>query len=370
MKKIIALILAFMMMFSLCSCQLLDEILGQFGEQVNPDDDKPDDKPDTPPIDDDDKTDDDALSENEVNVIIIAGQSNAEGNSNVKNLEQYCKDNNYDFSKFVYGYEDVKISFHHHFYYADLDAYTTNKIDPFKTNFVDVKAGQGCNPGYSGPELGLAQVIHENINSDKPVYIIRYASGGTPFTGSPSWKSPSSGETGLLYQNLTKYVNDGLENLAEQGLAPKIRAFVWMQGEADGGDQAAANAYKNNMKNMVKDIRNTYSSYATDGNGDNIVVVDGHISDSGVWPYYKTINQAKTELSNEMVNYYSIDTNSTGLDLKLNNDDKYGGGDAAHYTMASMLKLGRAFGEKILEAGCLKYNEGEVPTVSDFSVDD
>ena len=266
MKKIIALILVFMMMFSLCSCQLLDEILAQFGEQVNPDDNKPDDKPDTPPTDDDktddektddDKTDDDkTLPENEVNVIIIAGQSNAEGCSNMEKLEAYCADNGEDYSEFVYGYEDVKLSYHYHFYYADLLPHSSNKDDPFETNFVDVKVGQGKSPGFSGPELGIAKVIHENIESTQPVYIIKYTSGGTPFTGYPSWKSPSSGETGLLYENLTKYVNDGLENLTEQGLSPKVRALVWMQGEADGSNQAAANDYKSNMKNMVNDIRN------------------------------------------------------------------------------------------------------------------
>ena len=363
MKKVIAFILFTVMILGLYGCHIFNGNDGNGGNGGNDGDDLDNQNPPAS----DNQLD---LPENEVNVIIIAGQSNAEGNSNMSNLDKYCADNGYDFSQFVYGFEDVKISFHHHFYYADLNAYVTDKIDPFNTNFVDVKVGQGCAPKHSGPELGLAQVLHENVESTQPIYIIRYASGGTPFTGYPSWKSPSSGETGLLYNNLITYVNDGLENLKEQGLVPKVRAFVWMQGEADGSNANAANAYKNNMKNMVNDIRDTYSSYATDGNGENIVVVDGHIADSGVWPYYQTVNRAKTELSEEMANYYAIDTNSTGLDLKLKNDDKYGGGDAAHYTMESILKLGRAFGEKILEAGCLKYNKGEVPTINDFTVDD
>ena len=245
MKKVIAFILFTVMILGLYGCHIFNGNDGNGGNGGNDGDDLDNQNPPAS----DNQLD---LPENEVNVIIIAGQSNAEGNSNMSNLDKYCADNGYDFSQFVYGFEDVKISFHHHFYYADLNAYVTDKIDPFNTNFVDVKVGQGCAPKHSGPELGLAQVLHENVESTQPIYIIRYASGGTPFTGSPSWKSPSSGETGLLYSNLITYVNDGLENLKEQGLAPKVRAFVWMQGEADGSNANAANAYKNNMKNMMR----------------------------------------------------------------------------------------------------------------------
>ena len=354
MKKIIALILACMMLFSLCSCQLLDEFFAQFGEQVDPDD-----KPDTPPVEDD-------TTREEVNVIIMAGQSNAEGNTNMSNLEAYCKDKGKDYSRYVNGFEEVKVSFHYHYYYADLGVYSTNKDDPFKTNFVDVKVGQGKSPTYSGPELGMAEVISESIDASQPVYIIKYCSGGTAFSGTPSWKSPSSGTTGELYSNFIKYVNAGLEDLIEQGFSPKIRAFVWMQGESDS-DKGSATAYKGYMKNMVNDIRDTYSYYATDGVGDNIIVVDGQIAAAAVWPDHKIINQAKIDLGNEMENYYAIDTN--GLNLKLSSGDKYGGGDAYHYSMESILKLGRAFGETIVESGCLEYTEGKVETVKDFSVD-
>ena len=363
MKKVIAFILFTVMILGLCGCHIFNGNDGNGGNGGNDGDDLDNQNP---PASDNQPD----LPENEVNVIIIAGQSNAEGNSNMQKLESYCNDNGKDYSQYVYGFEDVKISFHSHFYYADLGVYSTNKTDPFETNFVDVKVGQGKSPGFSGPELAMAEVIHESINSSQPVYIIKYTSGGTPFTGYPSWKSPSSGETGLLYSNLTKYINDGLENLTEQGLSPKIRAFVWMQGEADSGNVSQARSYKNNMRNFVKDIRNTYSSYATDTDGDNIIVVDGHIAATSVWPQHQLVNRAKTDLSNELPNYYAIDTNASGLDLKLKNDDKYGGGDDAHYTMESILKLGRAFAETIIKAGGLKYNEGEIPAINDFSVND
>lgn len=309
-----------------------------------------------------------SIPENEVNVIVLAGQSNAEGNSNAQNLEKFCLDTGNSYEEYVNGYNDVKISYHNHYYYGTSYIYS-NRDNPFEANFVDVKVGQGKASGWAGPELGMAQYIHNNIESDKPVYIIKFASGGTSFAGSPSWKSPSSGTNGELYTKLTKYVNNGLEHLVEKGLSPKVRAFVWMQGESDGGSAANASAYQNNMKNMVKDFRNQYSSYAENNDGNNIGIVDGYIADSGAWPQYYTINKAKENLAKSMPNYYIVDTTRNGLALKLNSAE-HGGGDAYHYTIDSIIKLGNAFGEKIVGNNLLKYNTGTVEDVKDFSTDD
>ena len=307
--------------------------------------------------------------ENEVNVIVLAGQSNAEGNSNAVNLEGYCIDTGNSYEEYVNGYNDVKITYHNHYYYGTSYNYS-NRDNPFEPNFVDVKVGQGKATGWAGPELGMAQYIPENIESDKPVYIIKFASGGTSFAGTPSWKSPSSGQNGELYTKLVKYVTNGLENLTEKGLSPKLRAFVWMQGESDGGNVNHANEYKNNMKNMVTDFRNNFSSYAADNNGDNIGVVDGYIADSGAWSQYYVINKAKQNLAKEMPNYYIVDTTKKGLNLQLNNLE-HGGGDGFHYTIDSIIKLGQAFGKRIVDKNLLRYNAGTVEEeFKDFSTDD
>ena len=58
------------------------------------------------------------VPENEVNVIVLAGQSNAEGNSSATNIEAYCKDTGNSYEEYVRGYNDVKITFHNHYYYG------------------------------------------------------------------------------------------------------------------------------------------------------------------------------------------------------------------------------------------------------------
>ena len=304
----------------------------------------------------------------EVNVIVLAGQSNAEGNSNAKNLEAYCDDTGNSYEEYVHGYNTVKITYHNHYYFSTSYLYS-NRDNPFEPNFVDVKAGQGKTSGWVGPELGMAQYINNSIKASQPVYIIKFASGGTGFSTTPSWNSPSSGTTGELYQKLTKYVDNGLEYLENQGLKPKIRSFVWMQGEADSSTVANANAYKDGLKNMVTDFRSKYASYATGDDGDNIGVVDGYISDSGKWKQYQIINAAKEEIASELENYYTVDTTATGLDLKVNSEE-HGGGDSAHYTIDSMIKLGQAFGKTIIDQELLIYEEGTVEEIKDFSVDD
>lgn len=304
----------------------------------------------------------------EVNVIVLAGQSNAEGNSDAKNLEKYCIDTGNSYEEYVHGYNTVKITYHNHYYFSTSYLYS-NRDNPFEPNFVDVKAGQGKTSGWVGPELGMAQYINNSIKASQPVYIIKFASGGTGFSTTPSWYSPSSGTTGELYQKLTKYVDNGLEHLVNQGLNPKIRSFVWMQGEADSKTAAAANKYKDGLKNMITDFRSKYASYALDEDGDNIGVVDGYISDSGQWKEYKITNAAKEELASELKNYYTVDTTTTGLDLKLSSAE-HGGGDNYHYTIDSMIKLGQTFGKTIIDNEMLIYEEGTVEEVKDFSVDD
>lgn len=332
---------------------------------VTPDPEDPDepDEPDTPVTPDDPVDPNTPTNSSDVNVIVLAGQSNAEGNSYFKKLEQYCIDKGESYEQYVRGYEDIKIAYHNH-YYAGVSYLYSNRDNPYEANFVNVKVGQGKTLGWSGPELGMAKYIHDSIDSDKPIYIIKYASGGTSFAGNPSWK-PSKNQ---LYSYMTKFVDNGLLELTNKGYTPKIRAFCWMQGESDSGNSTNANAYKDSLKTMITSFRSKYQSYAENNDGNNIGVVDAFISDSGAWSQYQTINAAKATLSSELANYYTIDTTKTGLNLGIK-DTGYGGGDNYHYAMDGMLTLGKAFGQTILDKKLLKYNTGAYSdNLNDFSI--
>ena len=92
------------------------------------------------------------------------------------NLEVFCFDLDNVFQDYVYGYEDVKIAYNNHQTYRTGSFNYSNNENPFEAHFVDVKVGQGHLPSFSGPELGIAQTVHENISSSHPTYIIKYAS--------------------------------------------------------------------------------------------------------------------------------------------------------------------------------------------------
>ena len=64
------------------------------------------------------------------------------------------------------------------------------------------------------------------------------------------------------------------------------------------------------------------------------------------------VNNLKAQLALEDNNYL-IKTNSEGLDLKVGSEE-HGGGDMYHYTIDSMIRLGNAYGDTIIEEGLLK----------------
>ena len=57
------------------------------------------------------------------------------------------------------------------------------------------------------------------------------------------------------FRNTKNDVEDCLSALEEGGLLPKVRAFVWMQGEADGSNYNWANEYKQRLKCFFNDFR-------------------------------------------------------------------------------------------------------------------
>ena len=80
--------------------------------------------------------------------------------------------------------------------------------------------------------------------------------------------------------------------------------------------------------------------------------IDAEIADNGTWAYAYMVNNLKAQLALEDNNYL-IKTNSEGLDLKVGSEE-HGGGDMYHYTIDSMIRLGNAYGDTIIEEGLLK----------------
>ncbi|MBQ9979049.1 MAG: hypothetical protein IJP20_04590 [Clostridia bacterium] len=264
------------------------------------------------------KDDEPAGEKKEVDVIILAGQSNAAGTTVTSMLKQ-----NYLnlYEKYKNGFDSAYIS-----YIAD---------NNMGTRFVPVKFGQGCNVDHFGPEIGIAAYYSEHY-PDKELYIIKCAYGGTNLAN--QWASSSAGVSdGPLYINLIKHIDDCLDKMQSKNLIPNIVSFCWMQGEADGVEIPMTKIYYSRLDALVSDIRARYSEYSK---YDEISFVDATVSEIDYWPYANQINAQKKEFASKSNYNFIVDTQKLGLRTDKENND------LAHYDSASMIQLGLAFGEK------------------------
>ena len=271
-----------------------------------------------------------------VYVIVLAGQSNAVGQSYAYHLSDE------DLAKYKEGYENVQIRY-------QLNPFSETETKHVNTAFEPVKVGQGKGvdwtkypDGCIGPELGLAEYLSANY-PDEQFYIIKSATGGT--TLHDRWYSTSSLEyLGLtdfadnsLYVKLLDFVDENMQILEKQ-YEPEIISFCWMQGENDAKDYSAD--YEVLWSNLIKDLKNEWNSYLPE-NG--LSVIDAGITN--YWTNFDVINAVKEKyaaLSNK--NYYIDVVMDSSITAFKDNTD------FAHLDAYAMLKLGQEFGKNVVLA--------------------
>ena len=205
-------------------------------------------------------------SKGEIQVWLIAGQSNAVGYG-----EEVPEDGRID-SRFTEGFENVIA-------YGRLAASSRDEI---LQEFEGVKVGMGKDSKSTGAELGIASALG---NSGENHAVIKYAVGGTklhPFNGT-TWTSPSYIEAvqndddptndinskwtkvGDYYEEFMKTLTDGLALLVADGYTPIIRGLWWMQGEAETTlDADWAPEYEKLLTYLVDDMRADIAEIAGD----------------------------------------------------------------------------------------------------------
>ncbi|HOE15307.1 MAG TPA: sialate O-acetylesterase [Candidatus Paceibacterota bacterium] len=264
--------------------------------------------------------------DNFAQVIVLLGQSNMEGHTQSRFLTNTMPDKA---SEYAAGYEDVKISF------VNSGGYTSNN------EFVSVNLGQGLSTNHFGPEIGIAETMH-NANK-RNVFLIKYAHGSTSLSG--HWISPSSnlGRSGSMYRGAVNFILSCMDQLENMGYYPEIKAICWMQGEDDSnGNQY--DSYYNYTKNFVKDLREDLKLYM---DLEGIAFLDAAIAAlDHVWTKHEIINNAKRQNAEEDALSFFIDTNNEGLKT---NHEPVGAVDIYHYDSSSMIKLGRLFGNILIQ---------------------
>ena len=262
----------------------------------------------------------------EATVILLGGQSNASGCSRDDYLQKNVSEEKY--AEYKNGYDNVYI----------------NYLSGAKMSGAFVKCAtlQGEMDGCFGPELGIAEKLHETY-PDRTFFIIKCAWGGTNLF--EQWLSPSSiGRVGKLYTQFVDFVETSIQYLESKNYNVKIEAMCWMQGESDSFSVRNANDYEKHLNNFIKDIRRKFKGYASN---DGIAFVDAYIADNPVyWVHCDLVNASKKRVADSSPVNALVDTISHGLTCE---KEPEGAPDMAHYDSLSGLKLGNLFAEEAIK---------------------
>ncbi len=258
-----------------------------------------------------------------VKVVLLLGQSNASGCSIVKYLQENTDAET--FSRYTAGFENVKIN-----YCIDNQYHTSGG------EFVPVDLTAGCGEGFFGPEVGLAEVLHEEA-PDEEIFILKYTMSG--YSLNHHWLY--DGERAWIYDACMIFVDTYMTALAAHGYQASIAAILWMQGESDTNMYDAERYYDNQVK-FVSYLREDLAAFA-DG---EIAFIDAGISSSPYCePGYPQVNAAKrrfADLSEHNIYFDTIDMGLTTL------NEPYYEPDLGHYDSLSEIALGRRFGEELV----------------------
>ncbi|MBQ8884784.1 MAG: hypothetical protein IJY62_00195 [Clostridia bacterium] len=248
-------------------------------------------------------------------VYILAGQSNAVGYTLISGCEEEYKT----------GFKNVKI-----FQDGEQKQHNPTKINAW----FSVKTGLGQTPNKSGIELGLAKTLSP-VYADAECRIIRYGWGGktlyNDFTPPSIIKENDSETRGQHYRNAVETVKNGLSSMEKEGLTPRIRAILWMQGEHDATQKQFAEAYESNLQALIGALRAEFG---------DVYFLIGQIAANSPnnSRYAPTVIAAQNAVSEQMENVFVIDTADLPLDIQK---------DAWHWQLPEMLELGNRFGEFI-----------------------
>lgn len=251
-----------------------------------------------------------------IDVIILAGQSNATGCALCEDLREYVTPK--DFELLKNGFSNQKI-----IWFKDGSDFD---MDSSRESFSNVQLGQGIVKEYFGPEIGISYVFNQ---AGKKMIIVKYTSPGSFIT---RFVSVSKDSSVVLNQTLEEFLIQSLQELVNEGFSPSIKAFCWMQGEADSSWRNTAERYLKLEKGLITDVRRKF--------GKDIVFIDAKITDWNLvtpFCFQNIVNEAKINLSDGVHNYM---INSDNLSKK---ED-----DLAHYDSRSQFELGKRFGEMIL----------------------
>lgn len=219
-------------------------------------------------------------SKGEIDVYLIAGQSNAVGYGGYLGGETLSASIMND-PRYTEGFKNV-------LYYGTAE-------ENVKNEFVPVTVGLGRpdkdNIGVAcvGAEVGIAAAVGD---SNRMSAVIKHAIGGsylypttdgTPAATYGTWTPPSyiekygvdtsNNKIGDIYEAFKSTVTAGIGKLVEEGYTPVIKGIWWMQGEAETPDgfTARAEAYEELLTALIAEMRSDLQDIMRNALSDNAI---------------------------------------------------------------------------------------------------
>ena len=187
------------------------------------------------------------LSNEKLDIIILAGQSNAQGNGR-GNEELHYKGNPKAF----------QLTTRHPVNYIEIKGFDGTSIYPFLHQIEGDLIFNELNEDYHddrynhGFYLSFADnYINEILDNDRKVIVVKTASGGTGFTDKMWTKD------GEMYNRLFEMVDLTLSLNKEN----RVVALLWHQGECDLFSKMPIDVYKKNLISLFNDVRNKYGTF-------------------------------------------------------------------------------------------------------------
>ena len=315
--------------------------------------------------------------EKPVNVFILSGQSNMEGNTQFDDGHGYLAEGLEELgitdAQCCYdGIPEVQTSFYGGPAFNMNNTRGSNKEDKMAGLFLDTVLGMGADEKQFGPEVGAAYVLKDHASEEAPIYFIKSAFGGSGLGAGgfgQSWDLTA--DTNLYKDHLKVFVENNLKLIEKkEGRKPTIKGFLWHQGENDA-QRSASSKYKERFDRLLGQFRDDFSEYAPEEDGNKIALIDCYIfdkgdSDSASLPSgvtvgdIKFLNEAKTEISEESDMNFIINSSwqiEGGLKLQVNENSSgvdHGGVGGQHYWAKDMFQLGMEYAKIIVENDLLK----------------
>ena len=267
-----------------------------------------------------------------VDVVLISGQSNAVGCTHVECIPS-CPSLGFEkYEEYSAGYKGIQIAYDcwtKDWPQSGITFYPQNTSP--NDNFTKVTLGQGNGDSTFGPEIGIAEAMHEKY--DNKLFLIKFACGGSCLKD--DWLAKDS----PMYPRFIEYVQKQMKNLKDKGYEPTIKAFCWMQGEGDSYP-GYWSVYQENLRTFVGNVRDDLRDLA---GGKDIPFIDAAINpDPEVWQYGEQVNEAKVAFAEESENNFFIDTVAAGMHT---DQEPAFTVDKCHYDSESEVLLGHLFAE-------------------------